>query len=106
MKKQKTPNIVFLAVMTTITAIFWAFFGAYRVFTTKPETAVSPEIIEPVDPKLDSSIIDKMQNSVFFEEGEVTSSISSPSPTPTETPIPSASPESSEISTASGTVSQ
>lgn len=80
MKKTKTPNLVTLVVLTTITVLFWVFFSLYRVFTDEPSYDVPAEILEPVSPTLDSSLIDKIESRIFFREGEVA---------PTTTPGPS-----------------
>lgn len=80
MKKTKTPNLVTLAVLTTITVVFWVFFSLYRVFTDEPSYDVPAEILEPVSPTLESSLIDKIESRIFFREEEVA---------PTATPGPS-----------------
>lgn len=80
MKKTKTPNLITILVLTTLTVIFWVFFSVYRVFTDEPSLNVPAEILEPVSPILDSSLIDKIESRIFFREGEVA---------PTATPEPS-----------------
>lgn len=101
MKKTKTPNLVTLLVLTTLTVIFWVFFSIYRVFTDEPSYDVPAQILEPVSPTLDSSLIDKIEGRLFFREGEVAitqiptaiptaTPVASPAATPTVTPSPTA----------------
>ena len=109
MKKTKTPSLVTIAILTTITALFWVFFSIYRVFTTEPSPVVPPEILEPVSPSLDSSIIDKIQARLFFAEGEVSTQIQiatqTATPIATETATPTATPAESPTPTATATAS-
>lgn len=108
MKKEKTPNIVSLAILTLITSIIWIFFSLYRVFTDKSDIKVSQEILEPLSPSLNEEIISEIENRVFIEQNQIpdnivaketaVSKIESPSPSPepeqvieqinTGTPIP------------------
>lgn len=92
MKKRKTPNLVTIAILTTITVAFWVLFSVYRVFTDKPSYNVPAEILEPVSPALDSSLIDKIEGRIFFSEGEIITQIrtASPTATPILSPTPTA----------------
>jgi len=69
MKKPKAPRLVTIAITTTITVIFWIFFTLYQVLTAKPAPSVEPKLLEPIDPKLNTSVLDKIDNRDFFEEG-------------------------------------
>lgn len=66
MKPPRVPSLVSIAILTAITLIFWAFFTAYRVFTTKPPLTVPTELTEPLTPNLDRNTLDKIESSVFF----------------------------------------
>jgi hypothetical protein len=106
MKKMKTPNLVTLAILTTITIIFWIFFSVYRVFASKPSTTIPPEILEPVAPTLDSETLDKISQGVYLpEEGIPTTTLSTSSPTPMALPTPTISPSPTASATASPTAS-
>lgn len=109
MKKAKTPSLVTLAVLTTITVLFWVFFSVYRIFSSEPSPNIPAEILEPVSPTLDRSLIDKIEGRIFFREGEVTTQIqiATPTATPTETPTasPTASPTLSPTPTATAEAS-
>ncbi len=70
-KKPKPPSIVTLAVMTTITVVFWVFFSVYRVYMTKVPTNVSPEILKPISATLDPAALAQISQKVYFERGDV-----------------------------------
>jgi|EPASupsiteSAE347_1022098.scaffolds.fasta_scaffold00079_25 hypothetical protein len=95
MKKEKTPNIVSLAILTLITSILWIFFSLYRVFIEKSDTNVPQEILEPLSPILDETIISEIEKKVFIEQNQIPDTIvtkeiidetteQSPSPEPEE----------------------
>ncbi|MFZ5932483.1 MAG: hypothetical protein ACOYT7_00115 [Patescibacteria group bacterium] len=107
MKKSKVPSLVTIAILTTITVLFWVGFSVYRIFTDEPEPNVPGEILEPVSPTLDSETIDKIQGRIFFGEQEVQTQILLPSPTPTESPTasPTASPTPTPTPTPTATAS-
>jgi len=71
MKKEKTPNIVSLAILTLITSVLWIFFSLYRVFTEKTDVKVSTEILEPLSPNLNEKIISEIENKVFIEQNQI-----------------------------------
>ena len=94
MKGNKVPNIVFVAILTAMTAVFWAFFGVYRIFTNRPSPEVPRKVIEPLSPDLDRNTIDLIQKRVFFEDSQIPEIIlpASPTPTPEESPNPTVKP--------------
>ena len=65
--KKTTPFLVKFAVMTLLTSLVWVGFDIYRAFTQKPPPAVSAEILAPVDPTLDTTLLDKLTNRVYFD---------------------------------------
>ena len=106
MRKRKTPNLVTIAILTTITVVFWGVFSIYRVFTDEPSYNVPAEILEPVSPTLDTGLIDKIESRIFFREGEVAIT-QIPTATPTSTPeaSPTATPTVTPTPTATATAS-
>lgn len=66
MKKKKTPQIVTLLVLTLIVVVFWIFFSVYRVFANKPSPIVPPEVIVPLDAKLDSDTLEEIKTKTFI----------------------------------------
>lgn len=84
MKKVKPPRLVVVATITTITIVFWVFYGLYNVITSTPNPTVANNILEPISPELDTNALDKLPDRVFFEEQEIETIINlTPTPTPT-----------------------
>ncbi|OGM56072.1 hypothetical protein A3E46_02905 [Candidatus Woesebacteria bacterium RIFCSPHIGHO2_12_FULL_46_16] len=110
MKKTKTPSLVTITILTTITVIFWVFFTVYRVFINEPAPNIPAEVLEPLTPNLDKDTIDKIEARLFFSEGEIgatqfATASPSASPTPEATATPTSSPSASPTPTATGSAS-
>jgi hypothetical protein len=104
MKKIKAPNLVTLAILTTITVLFWVFFSVFRVFANKPSVSVPPEVLEPITPTLDSETLGKIGQGVYLMEEDIpqnTVVLPTNSPEPTVLPTPTLSPSPTATSTAS-----
>jgi hypothetical protein len=71
MYKPKPPRLVTIAVITTITVIFWVFFGLYQILTKKADVDVPQVLLEEINPTLDTTALNQIQNRLFFEEGQV-----------------------------------
>jgi hypothetical protein len=82
--------------MTTITIIFWVFFGVYSVLVTKPPLNVPAEILDPVSATLDSQTLGRIEQRVFFEEVEIESLVVQTTPTPLPTPTAETTTEEAE----------
>jgi hypothetical protein len=82
MKELKAPRPVILAIFTTMTIILWVFFSVYRILTAKTTQIVPPEILEPVNPTLNTQDLEKIEGRTFFEKSEVIPT----SPTPSKAP--------------------
>lgn len=78
MYKPKPPKLVTIAVITTITVIFWVFFGLYQILTRKPDVDVPQNLLEEINPNLDTTVLNQIQNRLFFEEGQVEAIPSTP----------------------------
>lgn len=70
MKKLKAPGLVTVAIFTTITIVFWVFYSLYTILISPSSQKVPPEILAPISPTLDVETLDKLQDRVFFKEGE------------------------------------
>lgn len=101
MKNLKVPAFVTVLILTTITLVFWVFFGVYRVFTKASSPNIPANIMEPLNPNLDKNTLDLLQGRTYFEEGSVPiipiltptpETIISPQVTITPTPEESISP--------------
>lgn len=108
MKKKKLPSLVSILILTLITVFFWVAFDVYRLFT-KPSDAVVPESISlPLNPVLDQNALDKLKQSVYFEDSQIEDfvintslAVDTPEEVSTETPVssPSAFPDPLESPT-------
>lgn len=69
MKKTKIPSLVSLIILTVITILFWIIFGVVRVFTTKPTPELQSEVLNPLNPTYDKTVVDKIEKRLYFEQG-------------------------------------
>ncbi len=99
MKKPKAPRLLTVLIVTTITIVFWIFFGVYTILTTKGQVNVPPELMEPITPTLNTEALEELTKRIFFEEGAVppppitvdvspTPTVEEASPTPTLELVP------------------
>jgi hypothetical protein len=72
MKKPKAPRLVTVAVVTTITIIFWIFYSVYITLTHRPAVDVPAELLEDINPVLDTRTLDNLPEKLFFEQSDVT----------------------------------
>lgn len=111
MKKPSLPKPITILILTLLTAILWVGMSIYRTFSVKPPVTVPENISKPINPSLNTDVIQKIESRIYVPESEVpqlntvttTGAIpvlASPtaSPTPTATSVPvsttSASPSS------------
>lgn len=89
-KKTKLPTAATTSILTIITIFFWIGFEVYRAFTTKPTPPVPTEILTAVDPTLDTVTLNKLQDRIHLEDGQIsntTATITTPVPQPSISPI-------------------
>ena len=67
MKKLRTPKLVTISIFTTITIVFWVFFSLYNVLVSKPKVEVSDELLDPIDPTLNTNALNSLPSKNFFE---------------------------------------
>lgn len=67
MKKGKLPAIVTTLILTAITSLFWIIFNVYRSFSQKPEIDIPSEILEPLNPNLDSKTIEEIKQRNYLD---------------------------------------
>lgn len=104
MNKEKTPAIVPLTIATAVTIVIWVFFDLYHNFTQKNPPVVPPQIIAPLDPKLDIETLNQVGSRTFSENVELTI-LATPTPAIEElsTPTPSATSSATPTNAASPT---
>jgi len=71
MRKIKPPKLVIVAILTTITSVFWVFYSLYTILTSEPKLEVPEEILAPISPEFDVDVLNKLSERIFFEEDEV-----------------------------------
>ncbi|QQS39006.1 hypothetical protein IPM62_00090 [Candidatus Woesebacteria bacterium] len=71
MKNPKQPRLVTIAIMTTITVIFWVFFSVYSILTTKVAPSVSSEILAPLNPTLNSTVLNSLSDRIYVDDNEI-----------------------------------
>lgn len=92
MRGPNPPSIVTIAILTTITIIFWIFFGVYRVLTGQAEVNVPPQALTPIQPTLNQEVLGRLEQRKYFEKntsfefkripGQSVLIIEQPEPTP------------------------
>lgn len=63
----KLPNVIALMILTLVTLLIWLTFTIFRSFTREAAPVVPVEIVLPVNPKLDSSTVNQMQQRLYPE---------------------------------------
>jgi hypothetical protein len=71
MQKPKPPNLVTVSIITTITIVFWVFFTVYRVLTSKPVPEIPENLMEPVNPTLNTQTLNQIPNKKFYNENDI-----------------------------------
>ena len=101
MENKRLPNIVVIAILTTFTVICWAGFDIYRSLARKPETTIEPQVLEPLSPGLDETMIEEVVNKTYFTEEQIGDTEIKPAtlipPGPKTTPTPTQSPTTKTI---------
>ncbi|EKE13096.1 MAG: hypothetical protein ACD_13C00093G0010 [uncultured bacterium] len=100
MKKESLPKPITILILTLLTALVWVGLGIYRAISVKPPTPVPEEVLKPLNPTLNTKVIQKIESAIFIPDSEIpqmsfsgpTSTVQTPT---TETPLPSATPEAS-----------
>ena len=67
----KLPSLVIIAILTTLTIVFWVFFSVFRVFSVKPTPSIAPEIMAPLDPTLNTQVIDQMESRTYYTSDQI-----------------------------------
>lgn len=87
-KKKKLPPVVQLAILTMVTTIIWVGFEVYRAFTNEPTPTLASGALNPLDPTLDASSLNALQQRLYLSDTQLT--VVTPAPTPSVAPVPTA----------------
>lgn len=89
MKKRSDTTV--LAILTILTVLTWVGFDAYRRLVRKDLQDIPPEVLAPLNPSLDTEILDNIEARRSFSQEE----ISRYEPTPGVPSVQEAQPEAS-----------
>lgn len=70
MQKPKPPRVFGIIVLTTITAVFWVFYGLYLVLTKPTPPNVPKKILDPLNPEINLALLNAIANKDFYEKGK------------------------------------
>lgn len=93
-EKQKTPSLVVIAGLTTLTALFWVAISIYMSIRKTEEIDIPKNVIKPVNPTLDREALSHLNDRFYVEKEslpdtlvkktEEDSDTVEPTPTPTD----------------------
>lgn len=72
MKRPSPPSILTVAVITTVTIIFWIFFSVYQILTSKPDVDIPAQLLKPINPTLNQEILSNLNEGLDFQKDAVT----------------------------------
>ena len=72
MKKPSPPSIITVAVITTITIIFWVFFEVYQILTGEVDVEISQQLLKPLNPTLNQEVLSSLKGRIEFDKDSVT----------------------------------
>lgn len=101
MTKNRLPKPITLLILTLLTVVLWVGLSIYRTITIKPPTDVPQNISNPLNPTLDTNVINNIESAIFIPDSEIPAlnikqnetpvSVATPIPTPTPVPESTAS---------------
>lgn len=71
MKKTKLPSIVSILLLTLITVVMWVTFDVYRLFNKTPDPIVPESVSIPLNPNLDTEIINQIEARTFLDDSQI-----------------------------------
>ncbi len=101
MTKNKLPKPITLLILTLLTVVLWVGLSIYRTITVKPPTDVPQNISNPLNPTLDTNVINNIESAIYIPDSEIPAlsvkqnekpaSVATPTPVSTPTPESTAS---------------
>lgn len=82
--KQRRSKLIFFAIFTTLAILAWVFSEAYSKLNPNELTAIPAQVIAPINPSLDTTILDSIEQKVWFLEGNTTMPLPSTQVEPTQ----------------------
>jgi hypothetical protein len=71
MRRIKPPKLLYINIFTLITVVVWIVTSVLRVLLAKPEHDVPKEILVPISPTLDVSVLSEIEQRLYFEDSEI-----------------------------------
>lgn len=71
--KQKRSSFTIYAILTTLTLLSWALYGAYTRLVKIDLTVMPQSVLSPVNPNLDTSVLDLLEDKKFATDSEISS---------------------------------
>lgn len=92
MKKKRLPKPITILVLTLLTSFVWVGLNVYRTLTVKPPSPVHEDISKPLNPVLNTDVIQKIESALYIPDSEVPqiNQLQVATPTPGAIPTPSA----------------
>lgn len=78
MKNISAPKPVIIGVLTLITVVFWIVFGILRIISEPEKIDVPAEVLEKLDPTLNTQILSTLEGRIHLTDDEIGSSLFGP----------------------------
>jgi hypothetical protein len=89
MARPKSYRLIFTGILTLITILVWTGFETHHQLTQSQQLQVDPQILKPLDPRLDTQVLDQIQaHTNLSEQHPLGQPLVSPSPSPSPSPPP------------------
>ncbi len=98
MDRNKIINnrVVLLFIFTLVTVLIWVVLNSYHELVRRDRIEDVSQLLTPLDPSLEESVLDMIKNRREYSLGEVEDYLK-PQPTPTATPVPTVEVDEEEI---------
>lgn len=102
---KKNSNLTTFAILTTLTILTWVAVEAYHRYRATNYGPISPQVLLPLNPSLNSKVLEEIQNRRHFSDEEIANfkPNTSSSVSATVPPSPSANPSSQATDGATAT---
>jgi len=80
---KRYKQLIFVGAITLFTALVWISLDSYHQIASQERIQEVSDLIKPLNPKLDSNILDQIESRKEYQPAEV-ESLLLPTPTPTE----------------------
>lgn len=71
MRKNRLPKPITILILTLLTAVLWVGLNIYRTFTVKPVPPIPENISNPLNPTLNTEVIQQIESAIYIPESEI-----------------------------------